>query len=181
MQPQPPLMQSQPPQLPAMEQRCASKRPYNLHIDLPKRPTFLSSSAPANPAANFAHHELEILANGLKFPSSDPIFFTDPRLRIDIANAWGVPTGRANIAIHNNGAHPHLNSTADYRCPAMPMPRYDPAADDLQIFCEYEQRAAEAEKSKTKSPSGLIPETARGHRIAGLTYLRHKYAERPAE
>ncbi|KAF1922100.1 hypothetical protein BDU57DRAFT_438845 [Ampelomyces quisqualis] len=166
-------------QPPAMEHQRAQKRPYNLQINLPSRPDFaFSFPAAPDPAANFAHIEPSPPEEAFKFPGFDPIFFTDPHFQLDVRNYWGIPTGRTNIAVHNNGAHPVINFTANYRSPAAAIPRYEPAEDDLETFLEYEQHATKAEESKGKSETGWIAESDQGHRVARLAHLRHKLAER---
>jgi hypothetical protein len=162
-----------------MEPQRPSKRPYNLHIGLPSQPAFTSSSGTApDPAANFAHHEPSPPENGLKYPDYDLIFFNDPRFQFDNARCWGMSAGCARTPINNNCAHLVINFTANYRIPAAPMPRYDPAADDLQVFYEHEQRATKAEENETKSATGKIAESEQGHRVAEVARLRHVFAER---
>jgi hypothetical protein len=114
-------------------------------------PSSASFTREATPAAKIASSEalripVEPLS-GLKDPESDPIFFTDPRIRSDYFTSFA------------NEAHHPCKADARYNDPDRFIPRYDPAADDVKVFKKHgEHVVLDKNKGNVREAEGMIHE-----------------------
>jgi hypothetical protein len=94
--------------------------------------------------ANYAVLEPTLLPHPFKNPAYDPMFFTDAVMKADVNALWNTPKGSNTVLDFAGGAQDIANVNASYNYPAGKgfVPRYDPIADDLQVFGEAELRAA---------------------------------------
>jgi hypothetical protein len=126
-------------------------------------PSSASFTREATPAAKIASSEalripVEPLS-GLKDPESDPIFFTDPRIRSDINAFWGYPVGSDYFTSFANEAHHPCKADASYNDPDRFIPRYDPAADDVKVFKKHgEHVVLDKNKGNMREAEGMIHE-----------------------
>ncbi|KAH7389731.1 hypothetical protein DE146DRAFT_768209 [Phaeosphaeria sp. MPI-PUGE-AT-0046c] len=91
----------------------------------------------------------------------DPVFFTDPTFKNDINDYFGITADSSNTTCYSMGAHNPFNDDASYEYPENWIARYDPAADDVQTFKDYEKReerdAVEKDnKQKAESERALL-------------------------
>jgi hypothetical protein len=115
------------------------------------------------PTANIASFEASQTPpeplSGLKDPASNPIFFTDPRIRPEINAFWGNPGGSDEFTSFKNEAHHPYKVDALYNNPDDLISRYDPAADDIKVFREHgEHVSQDMNKGKIRESEGEIRE-----------------------
>jgi hypothetical protein len=69
-------------------------------------------------------------------PEDDLIFFSDPTFKSDVEKFFGVKASNNDITDYGDGTHHVPSNHMAYFNPDDLIPRYDPAADDLEVFKE---------------------------------------------
>jgi hypothetical protein len=100
---------------------------------------------------------------GLQNPTHDPIFFNDLIFKDDVETMFRIKAVKSNIADCRNITQQKSNDNASYNDPDDFIPRYNPTADDLQIFKNT------ADAAKPIEPQG---ESERGQIVAQLQHMR---------
>jgi hypothetical protein len=121
----------------------------------PRSPSSVFFSRDATPAASIASFEAlqscpEPLS-GLKDPASDPIFFTDSRMRTDIDAFWGNPAGSDKFTSSGNEVYHPCKVEVSYNNADDFIPRYDSAADDVKVFQEHGEHVVQHKEKGKKS------------------------------
>lgn len=136
-------------------------------------PSAAAAHAPSPSAAAFKAPEPEPKPKPKVEPVSpsphllnDPIFFTDPSIKRDIAAFFGVATTTPPIFGNDTRTQHPFNFDASYNHPAAFTARYNPAANDLHTFMDWarreEKEAAEEEKWKMAERKKVMLEEGKG-------------------